>query len=76
VVWVEVNSYTQDSTPLGAEGSQSDCYQGIKRKMNELRAAGKKVEGDTRILMSNDGPNRLRYFCLPNTVNPRGPKAK
>jgi hypothetical protein len=75
-LWVEVNSYNPGSTPIGAEGSQRDCYLGIERKMNELRAAGKKVEGDTLILVNNDGPNRLRYFCLPDTVDPRGQREK
>ncbi len=60
---------------LHADDSKPDCWQrGIAALKEAGSQSGAVVEGST--VRPRGGPVRYRYVCLPDTVDPRGPKGK
>jgi hypothetical protein len=60
-------------TALGSEGSQWACNRASEREY--AQGARKGVERIGRALKANDKAF-IFYTCLPDTVDPRGPKGK
>jgi hypothetical protein len=85
VLWSEVSLLPKSSKTIetrwlvgGAVQSQDACQSLMRQdidvhvaKLREMRDA--KMEGDTVIASGRDFSTVRRYFCLPDTVDPRGP---
>ncbi|HKW95166.1 MAG TPA: hypothetical protein VJX92_25000 [Methylomirabilota bacterium] len=68
VLWLGTGS---TYTPFGAYGASTgerECKEAAAQLMTELRKDAKQLG---EFLKSSS-----RYICLPDTVDPRGPKAK
>jgi len=72
----------EDWTPTGFRTAQT-CYQALKidvDRLMKLPLSG----GDTRMLLGNDtvslgyqgADSVTQHMCLPDTIDPRGPKGK
>jgi hypothetical protein len=53
-------------TPFGAYGGERDCKEAVAQLMTEMSKDAKKM---SEFLKASS-----RYLCLPETVDPRGPK--
>ena len=74
VLWERFSQGSGDSwTALGCEVSQWACNRA--RESEYSQAVRKGVERNGRELKVNDG-TLIFYTCLPDTVDPRGPKGK
>jgi len=88
VLWDEVSTLTTSSNPtqtiwhIGAAVPLHEACQSLMRREIQTRAAKLRetgdatVEGDTLIASGRDFTAVHRYTCLPDTVDPRGPKGK
>ncbi len=85
VLWVEeswVVALQRDERPtewtlVGAFGSQADCHRSQAEKITTL-AKGDEAQVAFNIVSkkSPTGYQDLRVICVPDTVDPRGPKGR
>jgi hypothetical protein len=66
--------------PLNASTNNPDCQQVLAATLQADRRAGNPADAVTQRgsnmidIVSAAGPHTLLYVCLPDTVDPRGPK--
>jgi hypothetical protein len=78
--WVLWNEVSRDNGQVGwiavqAEGTKRDCDQAANGKVKDAASeAGAIVKGN--IIRPQSLPLSYRFVCLPDTVDPRGPKGK
>ena len=80
VLWsTTVLRSTGEYTIVAASTSASDCEQTLSRYVSLLKSEGYTVndgpKGSRQIMAGGKG-TMLKYQCLPDTVDPRGPKGK
>jgi hypothetical protein len=64
-------------TPVSANPTEPACGDAVVTKIESLRHNKKmRVENNTALLREGPLSAQLRYICLPDTVDPRGPKGK
>jgi hypothetical protein len=66
VLWLGTGATYTPFGAFGASSGEKDCKEAITQLMTDMRKDAKQV-GD--FLKSSS-----RYLCLPDTVDPRGPK--
>jgi hypothetical protein len=81
--WVLWNYSSGDTSPwqaMGAWADQPKCEAEREATYARLRMGPAPPPGISTALYSQDGKNTYmgstRYVCLPDTVDPRGPKGK
>jgi hypothetical protein len=66
-------------TPIGAGAGENACRQSLAAQVNSQRGqADAEIKGNNMVFWKA-GPGltmTYRYVCLPDTVDPRGPKGK
>ena len=75
VVWFNpaADAYLIDS----AHSTIKECDKALSEFVSVLKKDGYKVSGgfpEARVLLAVKGSEKIRYLCLPDTVDPRGPK--
>ena len=71
----KVENYAIDS----AYPTRSECNESIRTTAEAAKAAGYIVKGGIPAMPEvwvKQGSTRSKYYCLPDTVDPRGPKGK
>ena len=68
VLWLGTGSAYTPFGAYGASTGERDCKEAAAQLMTELQKDAKQLR---EFLKSSS-----RYICLPDTVDPRGPKAK
>ena len=78
VLWVyQLTSTTEVYSIESAQGSRSVCDKEALSFASVLRSKGYSVSTSTQaIIGTKEGQSSYKYFCLPDTVDPRGPKGK
>ena len=74
VLWAEMQTPTGDATSVV---SASDTKQGCQRSLSEILDRMRTVKNAVVRQQTSQvlGPGMItRYICLPDTVDPRGPK--
>jgi hypothetical protein len=75
VLWQEALSSSPFVRPLSAHDAQKDCYRERDDWLASARKDGFSVTDTTVIGRNNEGqPFTIMYRCLPDTIDPRGPK--
>ena len=77
VLWSEIIAPSQHAELFEAHPTIDDCVQGLGSIVATMRAKGYEIPGDVSGLRSvawQDGEQRGYLRCLPDTVDPRGPK--
>jgi hypothetical protein len=62
-----------------AQATRQECDEVVARKATVLKGKGWDVVGGFRgsyEVLGTQGTRTMRYVCLPDTVDPRGPKGK
>ncbi len=82
VLWVyaldkgaRLDEYSVDE----AHSTQRECEQSVRDYAPSLKAKGYTVSGgspESRTVIGRLAGTTFKYFCLPDTVDPRGPKGK
>ncbi len=80
VVWAyalgeRVESYSIDA----AYPTRKECDESVRKTADAAKAQGYDVRGGipgSPEVIAQKGTTTLKYFCLPDTVDPRGPKGK
>ena len=67
---------TAEYSVESAHESKTECEKEPFRFVVGLKSRGYSVAADSREVIADKESNRLRYFCLPDTVDPPGPKGK
>jgi hypothetical protein len=57
-----------------AHSSKADCEKEALLYSSVLKSQGYKVVTTSREVLAEKGSKRVKYYCLPDTVDPRGPK--
>jgi hypothetical protein len=68
VLWLGTGSTYTPFGAFGGNGAEKECKESATQLMIEMRSNPKQLG---EFLKSSS-----RYLCLPDTVDPRGPKAK
>ncbi len=83
VLWLEtVNVANGVGNPdvQSAYPTSQECGENIRAMAVVLKGKGYDVGGGTKYttydLIAKKGKERLHYYCLPDTIDPRGPKGK
>jgi hypothetical protein len=66
-------------SPDSAYASRIDCLLEVHKYARTMKARGYTVTGGfpgDGTAFGQKGADTFKYFCLPETVDPRGPKAK
>jgi hypothetical protein len=82
VLWVQVTEgegARRASKPweiIQAVGTRQECDQIVQAKVNQpYNSIGKALGlGNLVVLKTDEGTSTFQYHCLPDTVDPRGPK--
>ena len=62
-----------------AHSTQRECEQSVRGYAGSLKAKAYTVSGgypDSKTVIGTQAGTTFKYFCLPDTVDPRGPKGK
>ena len=76
--WVEDSGFEMYDVDL-AYPTRQECQGELSTKATIMKQSGHSVKGGfpgSGEVISQKGKDHWRYFCLPDTVDPRGPKGK
>src|SRR5262245_21609377 len=62
-----------------ARATRQECLAEVREMVATLKSRGYTVSGsgpNSSEVIGRQGDTRYKYFCLPDTVDPRGPKGK
>jgi hypothetical protein len=80
VLWgftIDKSARMADYSAEEAHATQRECDQGVRDFAPALRGQGYSVSGGaagSRMVLGKKEGTSVKYFCLPDTVDPRGPK--
>ena len=77
VLWIYHLTPTLDLHSIQtAHASKAECEKIAVRYGHVLKAKGNTVTGDDREVIGRKDTESIRYYCLPDTIDARGPKGK
>ena|SRR6266446_2905180 len=76
VLWDQINM--QSWTPSGGFPDEGQCRARLEKELDSSvsQYPGSRRVGDAADLETASGKLFVKFICLPDTVDPRGPKAK
>ena len=85
VVWSHATGPSNSGDPVdryeiaGAYPTRNECLKIVRGYAQVMKEAGLTVsrgEYETGSVIGEKGDRSMQYFCIPDTVDPRGPKGK
>ena len=82
VLWtytLDKGARLEDYSVDEAHSTQRECEQSVRGYAGSLKAKAYTVSGgypDSKTVIGTQAGTTFKYFCLPDTVDPRGPKGK
>jgi len=77
VLWLyTLGSVTEVHTVGSAYSSRGECDGEVAAHAATLRRSGYTVESSDRLVIGTKEGLTTKVYCLPDTVDPRGPKGK
>jgi hypothetical protein len=75
VLWSSGMKKGTEQNPLSAFDSREQCEQEFKKTLENATRAGAVRRAEGKIITFSDG-EQTAFICLPDTIDPRGPKGK
>src|SRR5262245_42783237 len=75
VLWASGMKMGTEQNPLNAFDNREQCEQEFKKMLEKANRAGVLRRAEGKIITFMDG-EQTAFMCLPDTVDPRGPKGK
>jgi hypothetical protein len=86
VLWNEVtrvpenvNAKSQEWIAIAASVEKAECERSLATKISSLPKEAKMSSTSSNVLRRDIGPKEtelMRFICLPDTIDPRGPKGE